>query len=34
MCAVLRIGTLRGPVQGESPPMQVKESYNGLHDEL
>ena len=36
-CAVLQIGKLAGaftPVQGESPPVQVKEPYSGLHDYL
>ena len=32
-CAVLRIGMLTGgpPVQGESPPVQVKEPYSSLY---
>ena len=30
-CAVLWIGTVtRGPVQGESPPLQVKEPYSSF----
>ena len=35
-CTVLRIGMLTGPspVQGESPPVQVKEPYSSLRDYL